>query len=97
LKADSESEIDAAFDALVQQQASALLVGNDSFFSGRREQFVALASRHGIPAIYPWPEFAAAGGLISYGTNIPAAYRQAGIYAGRIWPPNRMRRMPVRR
>jgi putative tryptophan/tyrosine transport system substrate-binding protein len=95
LKAGSESEIDAAFDALVQQQASALLVGNDSFFSGRREQFVALASRHGIPAIYPWPEFAAAGGLVSYGTNIPAAYRQAGIYAGRILKGTNPADLPV--
>ena len=95
LKAGTEDEIDAAFDALVQRQASALLVGNDSFLSGQRDQFVRLASRHAIPAIYPWPEFAAAGGLISYGTSVPAAYRQAGIYAGRILKGAKPADLPV--
>jgi putative ABC transport system substrate-binding protein len=95
LKAGTEGEIDAAFDALVQRQASALLVGNDSFFSGRGDQFAALASRHAIPVIYPWRAAAAAGGLISYGTNIPAAYRQAGIYAGRILKGAKPADLPV--
>ena len=95
LKAGTEDEIEADFDALVQQQASALLVGNDSFLSGQRDQFVKLASRHAIPAIYPWPEFAAAGGLISYGTSVPAAYRQAGIYAGRILKGEKPADLPV--
>jgi putative ABC transport system substrate-binding protein len=95
LKAGTEGEIDAAFDAVVQQQASALLVGNDSFFWGRREQFVALASRHAVPAIYAWPEAAMAGGLISYGTNIPAAYREAGIYAGRLLKGEKPADLPV--
>jgi putative ABC transport system substrate-binding protein len=84
LKAASESEIDAAFATLVQLHTGALLVGNDSFFNSRRDQLVALAARHAVPAIYAWREFAAAGGLISYGTSLPAAYRQVGIYVGKI-------------
>src|SRR5205823_4332596 len=67
LKAGTESEIDAAFDALVQQQAGALLVGGDSFFHTRTDQLVALASRQTVPAIYFEREFPVAGGLISYG------------------------------
>jgi len=84
LKAGIESEIDAAFAALVQLHTGALLVGNDSFFNSRRDQLVALAARHAIPAIYAWREFAAAGVLISYGTSLPAAYHQVGIYVGKI-------------
>ena len=83
-KASSEGEIDAAFASLVQQKAGALLVGADPFFVGRREQLVALAARHAVPAIYELREFAAAGGLISYGTSLTAGYRQLGIYAGKI-------------
>jgi putative ABC transport system substrate-binding protein len=84
LKAATESEIDAAFATLAQLQARALVVGGDPFFIDRREELVALASRHAVPAIYQYREFAAAGGLISYGASIPALYRQAGNYAGRI-------------
>ena len=84
VKATTESEIDAAFATLVQRQAGALLIGGDSFLNSRREQLVALASRHAVPAIYQRREFAAAGGLISYGANLTSAYRQVGIYAGKI-------------
>ena len=84
LKAGSESEIDAAFASLVRLHAGALLVGADPFFTSRREQLVALASRHAMPAIYYWREFPASGGLISYGTSLTAVYRQVSIYAGRI-------------
>jgi putative ABC transport system substrate-binding protein len=84
LKAGSESEIDAAFAILVQEHAGALVIGADPFFGSRREQLVALASRHAVPAIYFWREFAVAGGLISYGPSLPGTWRQAGIYAGRI-------------
>ncbi len=84
LKAGTESEIDVAFASLVQLHAGALVVGADPFLSSRREQFVALASRHAVPAIYAWREFVAAGGLISYGASLTAAYRQVGVYAGRI-------------
>jgi putative ABC transport system substrate-binding protein len=84
LKASTESDIDAAFASLVQLQAGGLVVGTDPFFNTRREQFVALSARHAAPAIYEWREFAAAGGLISYGSSLTAVYRQDGIYAGKI-------------
>ncbi|HYU10945.1 MAG TPA: ABC transporter substrate-binding protein [Stellaceae bacterium] len=84
LKAGTESEIDTASPTLVQLQARALIVGSDPFFFSRREQLVALASRHALPAIYFAREFADAGGLISYGASIQAASRQVGIYAGKI-------------
>jgi putative tryptophan/tyrosine transport system substrate-binding protein len=84
LKAGSESEIDATFASLVQLHAGALVVGGDPFFESRREQLVAPAARHAVPAIYQWREFAVAGGLISYGASLTALYRQVGIYAGKI-------------
>jgi putative ABC transport system substrate-binding protein len=84
LKAGIESEIDAAFATLVELHAGALVVAGDSFFNNRREQLVALAARHAVPAIYDFREYAAAGGLISYGTSPKAVRRQVGIYAGRI-------------
>jgi putative tryptophan/tyrosine transport system substrate-binding protein len=84
LKAGTEGEIETAFASLVQLQAGAIVVAADPFFASRREQFVALASRHAVPAISMWRDFAAAGGLISYGINNIAAFRQFGIYAGKI-------------
>ena len=84
LTASNESEIDAAFAAIAQLHAGALIVLPDAFLTSRREQLAALASRHAVPAIYHLRELAVAGGLISYGTSLTANYRQAGIYAGRI-------------
>jgi putative tryptophan/tyrosine transport system substrate-binding protein len=84
LKAGTESEIDAAFATLASLHADALLVGDDTFFTSRREQLVALASRHAVPAIYQFREFTAAGGLMSYGSSLTVLTRQVGIYAGRI-------------
>ena len=73
----NESEIDTAFAGVAQLGSRALLVGSDPYFNSRREQIVALAARHAIPAVYEWREFAQAGGLMSYGTNLAEAYRQA--------------------
>ena len=95
LKASTETEIDAAFASLVQLHAGALLVGNDPFFNIRREQLAALASRHAVPAIYERREFAASGGLISYGPSLTAAYRQTGTYAGKILKGAKPAELPV--
>jgi putative tryptophan/tyrosine transport system substrate-binding protein len=84
LKARSESEIDTAFASLVQLHASALVVGADPFLTSRREQLVALASRRAVPSVYAWREFAASGGLISYGPSLTSAFRVVGHYAGKI-------------
>jgi putative ABC transport system substrate-binding protein len=95
LKAGTESELDAAFASLVELHASALFVGGGGFFLNRREQLVALASRHAVPAIYAWREFATAGGLISYGTRVTESFRQAGGYAGRILRGEKPADLPV--
>jgi len=95
LKASTKSEIDAAFATLVQLQAEALLVSGNPLFDTQREQLVALASRHAVPAIYSEREFAAAGGLLSYGTSRAAAYRQAGNYTGRILKGEKPADLPV--
>lgn len=84
LNASNDGEIDAAFGAVSRQRDDAMLVMGDPFFNSRREKIVALAARHAIPAIYEWREFAAAGGLMSYGASLTDAYRQVGIYTGRI-------------
>jgi putative ABC transport system substrate-binding protein len=84
LKASSAGEIDTAFDSLVQLHVGALVVAADPFLSSRREQIVALASRHAVPSIYAWREFTAAGGLISYGSSLTSAFRLVGHYAGRV-------------
>jgi putative ABC transport system substrate-binding protein len=91
----SEREIDAAFASLVQQRADALLVTADPFFTIRREQIVALATRHALPTMYNQRPFAAAGGLISYGPDFGDVVRQVGIYTGRILKGAKPADLPV--
>ena len=95
LKAATEGEIDMAFASLGQLQAGGLVVAADPFFFSRREQLAALASRQAIPAIYANRQYAAAGGLISYGTDSQALARQAGVYAGRILKGEKPADLPV--
>ena len=82
LRASTESEIDAALSTLAQRQAGALVVPGDPFFYNRRQKLVELVARHALPAMYSAREFVTAGGLISYGTNVAAVHRQAGILKG---------------
>jgi len=91
----SEQEIEPAFASMAQAKVDALLVAADAFFNARREQIVLLASRLAIPAIYEQRSFAAAGGLMSYGTNLADGYRQAGVYTGRILKGEKPGDMPV--
>ena len=84
LNASTSREIDAAFATLVRERSDALFVGIDPFFNSRRVQLVHLATLHKLPASYPARDFAEAGGLMSYGANITDAWRQVGVYAGRI-------------
>jgi putative ABC transport system substrate-binding protein len=93
--ASKPDEIDAAFAAIAAQCPEALVVGTGAFFVNRRREIVALAARLGAPAIYPFREYASDGGLISYGTSIANAYRQAGIYAGRILKGEKPADLPV--
>jgi putative ABC transport system substrate-binding protein len=84
LKAGNDSEIDQALAAIAQSKAIALLVSSDAFFLSRRDQLVALVTRYAIPSIFEWRQFAEAGGLMSYGIDLVDAYRQAGVYVGKI-------------
>jgi putative ABC transport system substrate-binding protein len=95
LKAATESQIEPAFEALTELHAGALVVGSDPFFDGLKEHLVALAARHAVPAIYPWREAGAAGGLISYGTSLAAVFHEAGAYVGKILNGARPADLPV--
>jgi len=95
VKASTESEIAAAFASLTQLHAGALIVTADPFFGAQRDQLAALASRHAVAAIYPWREAAAAGGLISYGSSIPAACRLGGVLVARILKGAKPADLPV--
>jgi putative tryptophan/tyrosine transport system substrate-binding protein len=94
-EARNTTEIDTAFRSLAERRVDALIVQVDPFLDGRREQLAALAERHKIPALSAYPEFAAAGGLISYGNNRADAYRLEGNYTGRILKGERPATLPV--
>ena len=95
VRARSETEIGAVFATLGEWRASALLINTDPFFLARRDQFVSLAARNRMPAIYAQREFVAAGGLMSYGADLADGYRQVGIYAGRILKGEKPGDLPV--
>jgi putative tryptophan/tyrosine transport system substrate-binding protein len=95
LKTSNEAEIGAAFAKLAQERVGALLVASDPFFTNRRDQILALAAQYSVPAIYYLREFAAAGGLMSYGANLADAFRLVGVYTGRILNGEKPAELPV--
>src|SRR5262245_502085 len=95
LNASTSREINAAFATFVHERPEALFLSGDPFFNSRRVQLVNLASRHGIPAVYSVRDYAEAGGLMTYGTNVTDAWRQAGVYVGRILKGAKPADLPV--
>jgi putative ABC transport system substrate-binding protein len=95
LRASTDREIDTAFESVAQHRIPALLVTSDAFFITRRDKLVALAERHAVPAMYNIREYAAAGGLMSYGIDLSDGYRQIGVYASRILKGTKPADLPV--
>jgi putative ABC transport system substrate-binding protein len=95
VQASDSREIEAAFTTLVRNKANALLIGSDVFFSSRRVQLATLTTRHAIPAVQNVREFAEVGGLMSYGTSLTEAFRQLGVYTGRILKGAKPADLPV--
>jgi putative ABC transport system substrate-binding protein len=88
-------DFDAAFATMVRERAEALIVTSDPLFDRERVRLVELAEENALPAIYPWRDFADVGGLISYGNSLTDAFRQGGIYAGRVPKGDRPAELPV--
>jgi putative tryptophan/tyrosine transport system substrate-binding protein len=97
LKASDGREIEAAFETFARQRINAVLVAADPYFYSQHEKIVALAKRYELPAIYEWREFAQAGGLASYGTNLLDNYRLAGVYVGRVLKGEKPKDLPIMR
>jgi putative tryptophan/tyrosine transport system substrate-binding protein len=95
LNASTEQDFDAVFSKLIELQAGGLVIGGNAFFTSHSKQLAALTIRHAVPAVYQWREFAAAGGLISYGSNIIDTHRLAGALAGRILKGDKPADLPV--
>jgi putative ABC transport system substrate-binding protein len=95
LHASTDREIDTAFETVTQDRIPALAVASDAFFNSRRDQLVALAARHAVPAMYSFRDYALAGGLMSYGIDLLDVYRQVGIYAGQVLKGAKPADLPV--
>ena len=95
LRASSERDFPAAFAMISQRRAGAVIVSYDAFFASMRDQLVRLAARYSLPAIYHWRDYTESGGLMSYGTNVEDAYRQTGIYVGKILQGAKAADLPV--
>jgi putative tryptophan/tyrosine transport system substrate-binding protein len=95
LRASTDGEIDKAFASIAQHRIPALAVASDPFFTSRRDKLAALAARHAVPAMYPFRDYAVAGGLMSYGIDLPEVYRQVGLYAGRVLKGAKPADLPV--
>jgi putative ABC transport system substrate-binding protein len=95
LNASTENELEAAFRKVIELQASGLVIGGDAFFTSHSKQLAALAFRYRVPSVYQWREFAAAGGLMSYGSNVTETHRLVGLYTGRILKGDKPADLPV--
>jgi hypothetical protein len=95
VRASTDSEIDTAFESVAQLRIPALAVASDSFFNSRRDKLAVLATHHAVPAMYSLRDYAVAGGLMSYGTDLLDVYRQVGVYAGRILKGAKPAELPV--
>jgi ABC-type uncharacterized transport system substrate-binding protein len=95
VEARTESDLEKAFSGAVHHGAGALIVSADAFFTSQRGQIVALAAQHALPASYPWPQYAYAGGLMSYGPSLTWAYEEVGVYVGRILKGAKPEDLPV--
>jgi putative ABC transport system substrate-binding protein len=95
LQAKTATDIDEAFATAVRERIGALVVGTGALLTNRRKHIIALAAQHALPAIYPFREFTADGGLVSYGNDVPDTFRQGGVYAARVLKGDKPADLPV--